>query len=292
MRIAVLLLAAAVLWGCGGGGGGGGNPPVGTTVVGRVIWVVDGQAPSPAATVQADQASTQTSTTDGSFSFVAPQSATSLLVLFQSGGATVSFRYTIPPASGGVADMGDLYIGPEKVTVQGRVVSAIDGTAVQGAQVDFAARRGSTDASGNFSLGDVAYADGASAFFDIEGEVTRAGFLPQVVRAEDPAASGVVTVADILLVPESGSEPPPPPYNIKGTISPTNSAPGTIVSLLAAGVPIRRWTVGGDGTYGFWVLAGSYTIRYHNPTNNMTAPDETVTLANQNQIITRDVTLR
>jgi hypothetical protein len=291
MRFLLAGLVGLSLFGCGGGGGGG-NPPTGTTVVGRVIWVVDGQAPSPSATVQADTASTQTSTTDGSFSFVVPQSATSVLVLYQSGSTTASFRFTIPPATGGTADMGDLYIGPEKVTVKGRVISAIDSTAVQGAQVDFASRSGATDASGNFSLGEVAYSAVGGAFFDIEGRVTRLGFLPQSFRAEDFAVSGVVTVSDILLVPESGSEPPPPPYNIKGKVSPNNSAPGTIVTLLAGGVPIRRWTVGNDGTYGFWVLAGSYTMTYRNPTNNSSAPDEAVTLATQDQIVTRDVTLR
>lgn len=291
MRLVLAGVIATLLAGCGGGGGGG-NPPVGTTVVGRVIWVVDGQAPSPPATLQADTASTQSGTTDGSFSFVVPQSATSVVVLYQNGATTASFRFTIPPPSGGTANMGDLYIGPEKVSVRGRVVSAIDGTPVQGAQVDFASRRGATDASGSYDLAEVAYAVGAGAFFDIEGQVTRLGFLPQSFRAEDPAAAGVVTIADVLLVPESGSEPPPPPYNIKGTVMPNNTAPGTIVTLLAAGLPIRRWTVGGDGGYGFWVLAGSYTMTFRNPTNNLSAPDESVTLNSQDQIVTRDVTLR
>jgi hypothetical protein len=287
-----LLLILLAAFGCGGGGGGT-TPPTGINVVGSVIWIGDGQAPIPAATIQVDQATAQTSTTDGSFTIKAAPTSTSLVILYQNGASTVSYRYTIPPATAGTADMGILYIGPEKVAVTGRVVSAIDGTPVQGATVKFAAREGSTDASGMYRIEEVAYSnDSGTAFFDLEGQVTRKGFLPQSFRAIDPASAGVVTIADVLLVPESGNDPPPPPYNITGKVSPTNSAAGTVVTLKQGGTPIRRFTVGGDGTYGFWVLPGTYTMSYQNPTNNLSAPDETATLSTQNQVVNKDVTLR
>lgn len=280
--------------GCGGGGGGSvGPPPDQIDVLGQVTWVGDGQAPLPAATVQIDQATTQTSTTDGRFTLKAPASATSLVVLYQNGPTSVSFRFTIPAAVNRVANLGEIFIGPEKVAVAGRVVSAIDANAVQGATVQFAGRQGSTDASGNFRIDEVAYSNEAGTFFfDIEGQVTRAGFFPQTFRAMDPASAGVVQIGDILLAPESGNTPPPPPYNITGTIAPQASAQGTVVSLKVAGTVIRRFTAGSDGIYGFWVLPGTYTLSFLNPNNNLSAPDETVTLTSQNQVITRNVTLR
>lgn len=294
IRVVLLIsLLACLVLGCGGGGGGGVTPPTEITVVGSVIWVGDGQAPIPAATVQIDQATTTTSTTDGSFSLKAAPTATTLTVIYQNGATTVTFQYTIPAADQGIADMGEVFIGPEKVRVDGVVTSAIDSTPVQGALIEFAGRQATSGANGTFSVTDVAYSGaGSSSFFDIDGRVSRAGYLPQTFRALDAAVGGVVTLDEIRLVPQSGDNPPPPPYTITGKISPAQSAVGTVVTLKLAGTPIRRFTVGSDATYGFWVLPGAYVVSYQNPINNLTAPDESVDLTSQNEIITRDVTLR
>lgn len=294
MKHSVLLLAALlgiVLIGCGGGGGGGGTS--GFTVTGRVIALPSGGAPNPSATVQVGQTSAQTSSVDGSFSIQVPTGSDSLLVLWTPGGTTVSFRYTIPPPTGSSVDVGDLYVGIDKVTVEGRVLNANDQSALSGATVRFAGKDTATDANGRFSLTEVAYSSANPAsFFDIVGSVTRPGFLSQSFRASTPATAGIVSIGDVLIVPEGGSEPPGSPYNITGLVQPSANAPGTIVTLLSAGTPIRRITVGTDSRYGFWVVAGTYTISYRNPNNGLGAPDETVALPSQDSIVTRDVTLR
>ncbi|HRF60080.1 MAG TPA: hypothetical protein PLH94_09235 [Fimbriimonadaceae bacterium] len=287
-----VLIAHVALFGCGGGGGGGGGT-TGFTVVGRVIALPSGGAPNPTASVQVGQASVLTSSADGSFSIQVPDGSDSLLVLWTPGGSTISFRYTIPPPTGGTANVGDLYVGLDKVTVEGRVVNANDQTAVSGATLRFAGKDASTDSNGRFSLTEIAYSTAnPTSFFDIVGSVTRPGFLSQSFRASTPAVSGIVTIGDVLIVPEGGNEPPGSPYNITGTVQPRASAPGTVVTLLSSGTPIRRMTVGTDSRYGFWVVAGSYTIRYQNPNNGLSAPEETVTLASQDSVVNRDVTLR
>lgn len=295
-----LFALGALLVGCGGGGGGG-TTTTGTTnasttgavAVGRVVWVETGSGPTPAATVQIEPNSTQTAV-DGSFSLNGPVGATSLLIVYQKtpNDPAVSFRYDIPALSG-TTDVGDLFIGPEKVTVVGKVLNANDSTAVSGATVTFAGRKAVTGSDGRFSLADVAYSSlDQTGFFGIQGRASANGFISRTFFATTAASGGVVTLNDILLSPSSGENPPPLPYNIFGHISPSASAPGTIAKLFKDGNVVRQFTVGTDGIYGFFVVAGSYVIKFNNPINGMTAPDQNVTLNAANEVIQRDVTLQ
>jgi hypothetical protein len=255
--------------------------------------VETGTGPVPPATVQIDPAATQTAS-DGSFSFDAPQGATSLLAVYQKtpSDTPISFRFDIP-ALNGTTDLGDLYIGPEKVLVQGRVLSAADSSPIAGAVISFAGRKTSSGADGRFSLQDVAYSSANNTgFLGIQGRVTATGFFAKNFAPTQGASGGVVTLDDIQLTPETGGTPPPPPYNIFGTVSPSAFAPGTVVKLFLGGNEVREYTVGSDGKYGFFVVAGTYVIKFNNPTNGKSAPDQNVTLNAANEVVQRDVTLQ
>lgn len=296
----LLFIIGVIIVGCGGGGGGGGTTGTtgttgtnGATAIGRVIWVETGFGPTPSATVQIDQNSAQT-TADGSFSLNAPNGATSILIVYQKtpNDPAVSFRYDIPPLNG-TTDVGDLFIGPTKVSVAGRVINSNDSSAVPGATVSFAGRKAQTGSDGRFTMAEVAYSDvDQTGFFGIQGRASANGFISRTFSATSPASGGVVTISDILLSPSSGENPPPLPYNIFGHISPTASASGTVVKLFKDGNVVRQFTVGTDGLYGFFVVAGSYVIKFNNPNNGLSAPDQSVTLNAANEVIQRDVTLQ
>lgn len=278
--VAVLLVAI----GCGGGGGGGG---VTVRVNGRVLSVITGGPTNPPSSVQAGGFSTSTSPADGSFGLDVPVGTTSLSV--DTLGAGGVFVFTIPAAVADT-DVGDLWVGPEKVTVTGTVRDATDADPIAGAQVSFGGRTGVTDANGVYTLLNVAYSSqNPEQFFGVIGQARATGFFVSDFTATRAAVGGVVTIDDVLLTPSGDANPPPGPYNIWGRVSPSGLAPGTVVTLLQNGNPVRTTSVGQDGRYFFWVAAGTYTITYRN--GAFSAPDQTVTLLQQNQVEQRDVTL-
>jgi len=301
-HVIVLLcfLGAAILVGCGGGGGGsvtsgGGGTTSGNlaTAIGRVVWVETGASPLPSATIQIDSASAQTAT-DGSFVLQAPVGATSLLVVYQQTPSVepVSFRYDIPALSG-TTDVGDLFIGPQKVVVTGRAVDSETQSPIAGAQVHFAGRKSVTGQDGTFSLLDVAYsASNPVPFFAIEGRITATGYLPKLFQASTEAANSQVSIGDVQISPLAGEDPPPLPATIYGTISPSSLAPGTIVKLMENGNLVRQFLVGTDGQYGFFVVAGNYVLSFENPTNGASAPDMPVELLTPSEPIRIDVTIQ
>lgn len=280
----LIVCAALVIAGCGGGGGSGTS----ATLVGRVLQVATGGPPNPAGSVQSGSSSTLTSLADGSFQLGAAAGATSVLVDPLNGGSTWTF--TFAPASG-TTDIGDLWIGPERVRLQGRVLNSTNGAAVQGATVSFGGRSGATGTDGRFDLVDVAYSSATqTAFWGIAGTVRATDFFATEFSAQpNLAVSGIVTVDDILITPTSNTTPPSPPYNVWGRVSPSGSAPGTVVTARLAGTPVRIANVGGDGLYKMWLSPGTYVLSYVN--GALSAPDETVTLTQPNQLVQRDVVL-
>lgn len=293
MRIAALVLSLIALFVMLACGGGGSSSVGGVTITGRVIWLPTLGVPDPPATVQAGTGSVPTETSDGSFSVRAPIGSTSVLVLYQPpGGGLVSFRFDFSSATEDV-DVGDLVIGPEKVTVTGRTVSAADDSAIQGALVVFAGRIATSNSSGIFSLQEVAYdSNNLSAFFSLEGQVQAQGFFPQVFSPTSAAVGNVVSLDDVVMAPDSGDQPPGTPYTIFGTLSPADKAEGTVVTLLRNGLAVRQFTVGADRQYGFWVGPGDYVLQFSNPTNGTSSPDQSVSLANSTQTARRDATLQ
>lgn len=286
-------IALIALAGCGGGGGGTSGSTNGGgegSVVGRVLNVQTGGPISPPATVQVGSNSSTTSTVDGSFTVSAPNGSTSLLV--DTHDQFGVWTFPIPSVSGTV-DAGDLWVGPEKVTLTGRVVSAADNLPVAGATVNFAGRTGTTNAQGIFTLADVAYSSATqTAFWGIQGTVNAGGFFKSDFSAAPSVANnGTVTVSDVVLTPLSDNDPPPIPGNIVGRVLPSDQASGTLVTLKDnGGNAVRTFNVGPNGAYSFWVSPGAYTIEFQNGTN--TAPTQSVTLTATDQVVrVSDVTL-
>lgn len=278
----VAVIAALVVLACGGGGGGF-TPNA--TIVGRVLNVSSGGAASPSVRVQVGSNSVQTSA-DGSFQLTVPGGSTSLVV---DAGTLGTWTYTYPAAEG-TADVGDLWIGPQKVAVTGRILDASNGQEVVGATVTFAGRTAKTNSVGTFRLEQVAYSTATqTAFWGIRGRVSAENYFATEFSAQpNVAVSGVVTVNDISLTRTSETTPPPAPYNIWGRITPAASASGTVVTLKQGTTAVRIVNVGSDGQFAFWVEPGSYTIEAIKGTLNGNA---SVTLTRQNEVVRQDVTL-
>lgn len=287
LALALFAIFITVVIGCGGGGGAGGSMP---SVLGRVLNVETGGPTNPRSSVQIGANSTLTSATDGSFTLPAAIGTTSLSVDTLQNNFGI-WTFTFPPTTG-TTDVGDLWVGPEKVVVQGIVRNASTNNPLPGATVTFAGRTATTDGSGQFTLVDVAYSSSnQTAFWGIAGRVRATGFVATEWSTQPYLAiGGVVTVDDILLTPESDPNPPPPPFNIWGRVLPDNQAQGTIATLLENGNPVRIYNVGSEGVYRFWIKPGTYTIDFAN--GSLTAHVGPFTLNSANDVLRFDVTLQ
>ena len=285
IRIGIVLLLALLALACGGGGGAtGGN----VLIFGRVLEVETAGPPSPAASVQVGGSSTLTSLADGSFSLSVPKGTSSVQV---DAGANGVWNFSFPAVTA-ATDIGDLWVGPERVTLTGVVRNSTDDTPVTNATVLFGGRSGTTDANGAFSLQEVAYSSTVpEGFWGIAGTIRAPGFFATNFSAQDRlAVAGVVDVGTILLTPTSDPNPPGPPFNIWGMVSPLNQAPGTIATLRQGGTPVRIFNVGANGRYMFWVSPGTYTIDFEKGALSANVP--AFTLTQPNEVVRRDVTLQ
>jgi hypothetical protein len=286
MRNFLLFLVCLTIVACGGGGGTGGT----ATAVGRVLNVQTGQAPNPDASVSlGGGAPVLTSSVDGSFAAQGPAGSTQITVDTGVFGTKI---FTVSPVVG-TTSVGDLWIGPEEITLQGRVVNGSDGSPVQGATVSFAGRAGTTNASGVFQIANVAYSSAnQSVFWGIVGTIKKPGFVTTTFSASPFTASGgIVDIGDLLITSLTDPNPPPQPYNIYGKVFAAGGPSGTVVTLKLGGTPVRIVNVGSDGKYYFWVAPGSYTISYQK--GALTAPDQNANLTQPNQVIQiPDVTLQ
>ncbi len=285
-RIVILVAALLAVVGCGGGGGG----PVGTaSIVGRVLDIQTGGPPSPQASVGVPSAgSVLTAVEDGSFTLSANAGSNQLLVTSQY----PTFSFTTASASG-TTDVGDLWIGPQKITLNGRIVDSATSIPVTGAKVAFAGVSGTTNGSGVFSLAGVAYADANQAsFWGIVGVVKATNYFDQnFTSSPNVAVAGVVDVGDIIVTPSNNTTPPGDPFDITGRVLPIGGSTGAVVTLKLGGSAVRTFNVGSDGVYTFWVPAGSYTITYAKAAQ--TAPTQNATVVQQNIVVhVPDVTLQ
>jgi hypothetical protein len=281
--IVTLMLAIA---GCGGGGGGGGGP-TGQTVTGRVLNVITTSAPNPQAQIQVGSTTALTDATDGSFTIKVPVGTTSLLVDTRS--TLGVFTFTIPSVTG-TTDVGDLYVGPEKIVVTGKVIDSTNSAPIVGATVSFAGRTGTTDASGIYTLNDVAYSSTSTTGFQgITGSVQASGYFANTFSANGlTATAGSVTFDDILLVPGSDSNPPPGPFTIFGKVGPTALAVNASVTVFDGTTAIAHTTSGTDGLFYVWVAPGTYTLKVENGTHSFTS---TAFALDSGVILRKDVTL-
>jgi hypothetical protein len=192
------------------------------------------------------------------------------------------FTFTFPAASGTV-DLGDLYIGPETVTVHGTVLDAADDLPVEGALVRLAGRSATTDANGEFNLLNVAYSSSSpAAFGDLVGQVSKESYVTRQFSPPTVAVGGVIELGSILISPESLEEPPPFPANITGTVMPNGG--GATVELLEGLNVIRTAFADETGEFRLWAGVGSYTVRATKGPATGTAP-VTVTSTNVQVIV-------
>lgn len=283
LGFALLLIAA-----CGGGGGGGGGTGGGSfAVTGRVLWIETGAAPTPTATVRIGAASTTTNAADGSFSLDAPSGAAEVSISYTpAGGSAVVRVYEIAPVAAS-GDLGDFYIGPQEVTVRGRILDSTSGAPLASANVSLAGRFAVSGADGVFQLAGVPYSAASQAvFFGLQGSVARTGYFSQFFSPNSPALGGVSDVGDIAIVPTGSTTPPPPPFNISGSITPSATGAGATVELLSGATAIRTTTGDASGRFRFWAPAGSYTVRATQGAQTATAP---VTVVNPNTPVTVNV---
>jgi len=285
MKTAWIALAALLLAGCGGGGGGGSAAT--KTLTGRVLNVVTTSAPNPQAQVQVGSVTGLTSAFDGAFSLEVAPASNSLIVDTRSSLGVFTFTF---PADSNATDVGDLYVGPEKIVVSGRVLDSTSFAAVPNATVRFAGRSATTDASGHYDIADVAYSSvSTTGFLGLTGTVQATGFFASTFGPNGlTATAGAVTFDDILLVPNSDNNPPPGPYTLFGKVSPTEFASGTSVTVFDGLSAVAHTTSGSDGFYYVWVAPGTYTVKAENGTHSLTLP--AFALAD-GVILRKDVTL-
>ncbi|MBS1704244.1 MAG: hypothetical protein JST40_00105 [Armatimonadetes bacterium] len=290
-----LLLSAVVLLlsGCGGGGGGTGGGSTSRTITGTIIEVGTGGPPNPGATVQLDSNTTTSDTGDGTFTIEAGSGSGEILVVYTPITASpVTFRYAFAAGSDDL-DLGTLYVGPEKATVTGKVVNQADASGIPNATVTLAGHETTTSISGSFSIADVAYNSSLpGTFLGLEGRVSATGFFNTLFSPPSLPAAGAADVGNISLTADSGVTPPDNPYTIYGTITPPADADGTVVQLYQGATLVRQVRVGSSQQYGFWVDPGTYTLKFNNPTNGKSAPDQSVTLNTTSDQVRRDAALQ
>jgi len=288
MRKLVIALLGLLAISCGGGGGGGGSS-TNVTLSGRVLSVVTTGVLAPVPRIAVGTTGVAADAADGSFLISVPKSTSGVFVQsFTDGIQNATFSF---PAATADVDLGDLWLGPEKIILKGTVRNASTNAIIPNAVVSFGGQTGTTNAAGQFSLPEVAYSSISQAgFWGIIGSVRATGFFANSFSASGITAStGVVTVGDVLVVPSGDSTPPGIPYNIYGRVLPTASGTAATVVLSKAGIPVRTYTTGGDGRFYFWVSSGIYSVRATK--GALASPATPVTLAQSNQVVQRDVTL-
>ena len=288
MKLGTILFAFVLLMLFGCGGGGGGNGSSNATVTGRVIQVETGAAPNPTASVQMGTNSVFTDASDGSFQLTAPTGSTTITVDTRSPSGV--WVFTVPPVTG-VTEVGDLWVGPDRVTLTGTVRNSADSSPLANATVTFGGRTGLTDANGVFTLPEVAYSSvNQAAFWGIPGSARATGFFrSDFSAAPNLPVAGVVSVGDIFLVPTSDPNPPGVPFNIWGQVTAPGGPIGAIVRLKENGSDVRVFNVGADGRYFFFVTPGDYVISASKGAS--TAADVPVTLTQPTEVLRRDITI-
>lgn len=261
MRKLGLFLAVALLAGCGGGGGGGGGGTSKATLIGRVIWIETGSGPNPAATVRAGTASTLTDVLDGYFEFETETGVTSATITFAPAvGSPVVRTFNFSSATGTV-ELGDLYIGPQVVTLKGKAVDVSTSLPISGATVKIAGRTATTTANGTFSVANVAYSSkNPAVFLGLEGSVSATDFFTRQFNPPSLASAGVVQVGTIALTPVGSQDPPPSPFDVQGSVTPANLGAGASVVAKQGASILRRVTADATGRFTLWLPAGTFVI--------------------------------
>jgi hypothetical protein len=263
------LFAAGVLVvstaGCGGGGGGGAAP---ADVVGRIVSVGSG-SPISGATVNIGGGSVQT-IADGTFVLRNVSSAATQITV--SGTGLQTLTSTLGPLTpNAVNDLRDIFVlstadgGGYTANIKAQVVRADTLAPVPNATVLISGHGTTTDATGNFTI------DGLPTGLGNAGtpvgviKATSQGLEDKEVLIDFPlvASPPVNDMGQIQMAPPVG-EIPGGPFNIKGKVflQGATDLSGTTVTLKnkTTGAPAGSGVTGSEGTFGFWVAAGTYTV--------------------------------
>ncbi|MBL8059231.1 MAG: carboxypeptidase regulatory-like domain-containing protein [Chthonomonas sp.] len=282
MKLLILLVSLCLLLvGCGGGGGG---TPATIFLSGTVLSISNNGAPVPAAQVTI-AGTTVATESDGFFGIEVPAGQTAMSVAWNS----MTFDFTFPAAAED-RDLGLFFVGPQKVTVNGVVRNQNDNSPIAGAEVKLGGIRTTTDGSGNYVLVGVAYDPAQPANFQaMEGRAGKSGFFPRIFTPDALPVSGIASLGDVLLLPDSGVAPPGTPFNIEGLVNPSGSGVGATVQLKLGSTVVRQMTTGSDRRFGFWVAPGSYTVTATNGT--LTSGPVPVVLNSPGDTVQQNVTL-
>jgi hypothetical protein len=264
-ELAVVLTALLLVFGCGGGGGGGGGGQT-STVNGRVMLVGTGQ-PLTGATVNIGGRSVTTTAT-GTFTVLnVPVTPAPQMTVTAQGVRTLTQSVPLLTPNE-VNDIGDVWVvdstGEYTAVVTGTVVSAEDFQPVAGATVTIGGQRALTGANGSFRISNLPVGLGGP---DVRvGRIFKQGF-PLGEFIIDPPLGPSPPDNDLGAIPLATAVGPIPggPFNIRGTISQAGvqDMSFTTVNLIRDSdqQTVGTMTTGADGRYGFWVVAGDYTVR-------------------------------
>jgi hypothetical protein len=191
-------------------------------------------------------------------------------------------------------DIGDIFVvdeaGSYTAVVKGTVVSAENFQPVANAKVTISGLQAITGANGAFTISNLPVGLGGPIGV---GTIVATGFETKTIIIDLPLGASPPDndLGPISLSPPVGSIPGGP-FNIRGTVSQSGVADmsGTLVSLIrkSDNQTVETFTTGASGAYGFWVVAGEYTVRAERGALSKTADASLVRI---DQPITVNLTL-
>ncbi|MEP6756949.1 MAG: hypothetical protein ABJA67_15700 [Chthonomonadales bacterium] len=293
-KLGLSVTACAILTACGGGGGG--TPPA--DVTGRILVVSSGSTLAGASV--AVGGTTFTTLTDGVFTLRGISSTAPSLTVTATGIKPLTLPLTGLKANS-LNDLGDIYVlnatdtGTYTATASGQIVRSDTLAAVPGAKVKLSGQVTTADSTGHFAFTGLPV--GLGTAIQPVGLVTATGFEDKPIQLDFPLVAPPPdnNLGQIQISPPVGGIPSGP-FNIKGKISLTGQTDlsGTVVTLndKATGNLIGTFTTLADGNYGFWVIAGHYTITAtHTGPPAFTPKTADVVLVNINVPIVTNATL-
>jgi hypothetical protein len=143
--------------------------------------------------------------------------------------------------------------GAPRGTLKGRVVSLTSGVPIG----KFTIKVGVT--SRDFETTDGAFTMEGVGRLLTEGSATADGYEEKSFTIEYDQ-SGVAAGGDVRLAVSAGTDEPPEPSTVRGTVklSDSNDSTGVLVEVVGTQ---EEMTTGADGAFAFWLPVGTYTVR-------------------------------
>lgn len=293
------LLGLLVCWWATFGCGGGGGRKVFAIIQGRVL-VVSNVAGDPPLVVQGARVTaggaSATSDAQGNFNLRAPANARSITITAQGLPTLTQNLPTLDPEPT-INQLGDITLAQAgsdySATASGKVLRADTLDPILNAKVLLNGQVFFTTADGAFHFSNLPVGLGQGG--TPVGLITAPGFEDKPIIRDFPLESSPPDndLGGILLSPPVGGTPGPP-SNIRGTITlqGQNDHSGTTVTLIdrSTSQPVGApQMTGTDGKYGFYVVAGQYTVRAEHA--GFQTQTRNVDLARPDQPVTVNITL-